>query len=67
MGLLIDFPMPLDGLRLWLQKIALLFLNPITVIGAIWIIRFDHSRIMLLPLLGLFAVVTGGFWALGLS
>jgi hypothetical protein len=63
----IDFPIPLHELRLWLQKIALLFLNPITVIGAIWIIRFDHSRIILLPLLGLFAVVTGGFCALALS
>ncbi len=63
----IRFPISLDALRLWLQRAALLCLNPITVIGAIWIIRFDHSRITLLPILGLFAVFSGGFWAVALS
>ena len=32
-----------------LQGLALLFLNPIATIGAIWILSFDNMRITLIP------------------
>lgn len=47
-----------------LQKVALLGINPIATVGAIWILSFDNVRIALLPALGVLAILTGGFSAL---
>ncbi|MGD1822093.1 MAG: AEC family transporter [Pleomorphochaeta sp.] len=47
-----------------LQSIALLLLNPIATIGAIWDFSFDNSSIILLPFVGFFTVLCGGFIAL---
>ncbi len=47
-----------------LQKIALLALNPIATVGAIWILSFDNVRIFFMPFIGLFAILLGGFTSL---
>ncbi len=53
--------------RKLLQKIALLGLSPIATIGAIWILSFDNIRIILLPVIGVLAMFTGGFAALAIG
>jgi predicted permease len=57
-------PMTLDDLRKLLQKIALLFVNPIAIIGAIWIVSIKNVRLAALPFNGLFALLAGGILAL---
>jgi len=64
---LIRLPLPIDQLRKTLLKSALLFLNPITVIGAIWVIEFNDPRLITLPFVGTSALLTGGLLALGFS
>jgi predicted permease len=61
---IIRLSIPLDRLRRILLKIALLFINPITVVGAIWVIRLQDTRIVTLPLLGVSAILLGGLLAL---
>lgn len=56
--------MGLEELRKLLQKIALLFFNPIAFLGAIWIIKIDNLRIVALPFIGVFALLLGGALAL---
>jgi hypothetical protein len=53
--------------RKLLQKITLLYLNPIATIGAIWILSFDDMRLMLMPFIGAFAIFIGGFTTLFLG
>lgn len=57
-------PMPIDALRKMLQKIALLFLNPVAIVGAIWIVELKSARLFALPFNGLFALILGGVLAL---
>ena len=60
----IQLPISLEELRKLLQKIALLFFNPIAFLGAIWIIKIDNLRIIALPFIGVFALLLGGVLAL---
>jgi predicted permease len=60
----IKLPITLEKLRKLLQKIALLFFNPIAFLGAIWIIKIDNLRIVALPFIGVFALLLGGVLAL---
>lgn len=64
---LIRLPLPIDGLRKLLQRIALLFLNPIAVIGAIWVVSLKDITLVALPFVGLFALLAGGAIALGIA
>lgn len=50
--------------RKLLQKITLLYLNPIATIGAIWILSFDDMKLMLMPFIGVLAILIGGFTTL---
>lgn len=61
----IRLPLPLDRLRKILQKAALLFLNPVAIVGAIWIVHIEDIALVMLPFLGFFALLTGGVLALG--
>lgn len=54
----------LSGARRTLQKIALLGLNPLASLGAIWIFELNNIRIALMPLMGLLTIFTGGAAAL---
>lgn len=53
--------------RRLLQNIALLVLNPIATIGAIWMLEFDSIQIILMPFICIIAIATGGITALILS
>jgi hypothetical protein len=62
---LIRLPIPIDLLRKHLQRIALLFINPVAIVGAIWIVNIGSIRLAALPFNGLFAILAGGVFALG--
>ncbi len=61
----IRLPVSLDDLRKYLQKIALLFVLPVTVLGAIWIVDVRSISIAALPLVGAGVILLGGILALG--
>ncbi len=63
----LGLPLPLDQLRRALQKLALLFINPIAVVGAIWTIRIDDGRMAAFPILGVSGILLGGLLALWAS
>src|SRR3990172_12488637 len=44
-------PLSLDQLRRALQKLALLFINSIAVVGAIWTLEIDDGRMAAFPVL----------------
>lgn len=60
----IHLPVPLDILRKRLQKTALLFVLPVTVMGAIWVVDVRSVSIAALPLIGVGAISLGGGLAL---
>jgi len=63
----LHLPLPLDQLRRFLVKLALLFINPIAIVGAIWTIRMNDARMAAFPVLGVFAILLGGLLALWAS
>ncbi len=63
----IRLPMSLVVLRKGLQKAALLFFNPVAIVGAVWIVDIGSVRLVALPFLGLLALLTGGALALALG
>lgn len=54
----------IPAVRRTLQKIALLALNPIAALGAIWAFELDNMRIAFLPALGVLTLFVGGGAAL---
>jgi predicted permease len=64
---MIRLPIPIDRLRKLLQRIALLFVNPVAIVGAIWIVNIESVRLAALPFNGLFAILAGGVLALGVA
>jgi hypothetical protein len=63
----IKLPIGIEKLRKLLQKTALLFLNPVAIVGAIWIVSIKNISLIALPFVGLCALVTGGALALGVA
>jgi len=61
---IIRLPYDIEIIRKTLQKVALLFFNPIAFLGAIWIVNLDDLKIIALPFIGISALVLGGFLAL---
>ena len=61
----IRLPLSIDALRKGLQRTALLFVNPVAIVGATWTVNIRDAALMALPFVGLFAIVTGGVLALG--
>lgn len=59
--------LPIERVRRNLQKAALLFFNPIAILGATWVTDLHHIKIAALPLLGMTALFTGGCLAYGAS
>ena len=57
-------PISLELFQKALQKSALLFVFPITITGAIWVVRVQAAAIATLPLLGFGAIMLGGISAL---
>jgi predicted permease len=60
----LQLPLSLEALRKSLQKGALLFVLPITIASAIWVVRIDSVAMAALPLLGFTAIMLGGLLAL---
>jgi predicted permease len=56
-----------DDLRKLLQKAALLFVNPVAIVGAIWIVNLKNAALVALPFIGLFTYLIGGVLAVGAS
>ncbi|MCF7944967.1 MAG: AEC family transporter [Spirochaetia bacterium] len=56
----ISLPIPIKKLRIRLQQTALLVMNPIAFLGAIWIAPIRDIRIAALPILGILALIVGG-------
>jgi len=63
----LHLPLPIDQLRRFLVKLALLFINPIAIVGAIWTLKMNDGRMAALPILGVFAIFLGGLLAFGAS
>jgi predicted permease len=51
----------------WMTKIALLFLNPLVLIGVFWIVDIRQTSLLYLPILGILCLVLGGLFAVGFS
>ena len=60
----IGLPIPLDRLRKGLQMTALLLLNPVAIVGALWVVNIESIRLAALPFNGLLAILAGGALAL---
>jgi predicted permease len=63
----LHLPLPIDRLRIFLVKLALLFVNPVAIIGALWTLRLNDGRMAAFPVLGVFAILLGGLLAIGAS
>jgi len=59
----IKIPYDIETIRKSLQKIALLFFNPVAFLGAVWIVSLDDLKLIALPFIGITALVLGGFLA----
>lgn len=59
----IQLSVPVDHLRKQMQKAALLFFNPVAILGATWIADLDNIKIAILPFIGLTALFSGGLIA----
>lgn len=63
----IAFGIPIDDLRKLLQKAALLFVNPVAIVGAVWIVNLKNATLIALPFIGLSTYLIGGALAVGAS
>ena len=61
----IGIGIPIDDCRKLLQKVALLFFNPVAIVGAVWIVSLKNASLIALPFIGLFTFLTGGLLAIG--
>lgn len=59
----IKLPIPIEKLPSLLQRIALLGLNPVALIGALWMAQLNNMRLLILPILGALAWILGGMLA----
>lgn len=60
---IIKIPWDIETIRKTLQKIALLFFNPIAFLGAVWIVNLNDLKLIALPFIGIVALVLGGYLA----
>jgi predicted permease len=56
----VHLPLKIVDLRKILQKIALLFLMPVSFLGAVWVVSFGDLRVVWLPVVGVTALLSGG-------
>jgi len=63
----LELKMPIDDLRQILQKAALLLVNPIAIVGAVWIVNLKNATLIALPFIGLFSFLIGGALAVAAS
>ena len=63
----VNLPLELPQLRLKLQKTALLFILPVTIMSAVWVTDLSSPTISALPLIGVSAITLGGILSLILA
>jgi predicted permease len=63
----IELGISINDLRKMLQKVALLFFNPVAIAGAVWIVSLKNATLIALPFIGLFTFLIGGALAVGAS
>ncbi|CAB1066102.1 hypothetical protein D1BOALGB6SA_10901 [Olavius sp. associated proteobacterium Delta 1] len=63
----IELEISIDDLRKILQKAALLFVNPVAIVGAVWIVNLNNATLIALPFIGLCTYLIGGALAVGAS
>jgi len=63
----IELGISIDDLRKMLQKVALLFFNPVAIVGAVWIVNLKNATLIALPFIGLFTFLIGGALAVAAS
>jgi predicted permease len=61
----IAFGIATDDLRKLLQKAALLFVNPVAILGAVWSVNLKNANLIALPFIGLLTYLIGGALAVG--
>jgi len=61
----IAFGIATDDLRKLLQKAALLFFNPVAILGAVWSVNLKNANLIALPFIGLLTYLIGGALAVG--
>ena len=59
----VSSPIEIEAFRKTIQKIAILFIDPIIYIGAIWDVNLDNIKYVAMPFLGLMSLVLGGILA----
>ena len=57
---IINLNIEIAVLRKTLQKIGLLFFMPVSFLGAVWVVSFNDLRVVLLPIIGVIALLAGG-------
>ncbi len=60
-------PISIERLRKFLQKFALLVLNPVAIIGAVWVVAISSVKLVTIPFVGLLALCLGGLLSLGVA
>ena len=63
----LNLPCSLDAIRKWLQNVSLLVLMPVAFLAAVWVAPLDEARILLVPLIGLAALIFGGLLGYSLA
>lgn len=58
-----QLPLSIEQLRKLFLRFPLLILNPITVVGAIWVIELNDPRLIALPFIGMEAIFLGDLLA----
>ncbi|THB76180.1 MAG: hypothetical protein D6B25_10225 [Desulfobulbaceae bacterium] len=56
----LTLPLEISRLRVLLQKIGLLFFMPLSFLGAVWVVSFADVRVVLLPVIGVTVLLSGG-------
>lgn len=52
-----------ESIRKALQRIAVLVLSPISVLGSLWVVNLESIKLIALPFVGIFTLLLGGFLA----
>jgi len=55
---------PLERILQWSTKFVIIVFNPVIIIGAVWLVDLNDSKLIILPILGGFTLILGGLLSL---
>jgi hypothetical protein len=64
---IISASVPVDHILKRMIKTVIIAVNPIIIIGAFWYVQLANVKLILLPFLGVFSLILGGFLAIAAS